>query len=65
MKTVKTIKQYNITYTIEQQGNRTFRVSYTSAVSNRIQHVITIFDSVTAAEKFVKSCKPMDWGTAM
>lgn len=60
MKNVKTIKQHSTTYTITMQGNCSFRVSYISVVTNRPQHVDSVFGSVEAAENYIAACNSMD-----
>lgn len=65
MKIVKTIKQYATTYSIAQQGNCSFRVSYTHPDSARAKHIEKIFNSVDDAEKFIAACKVMDMAISM
>ena len=54
------IKQYNTTYTITQQGNQSFRVSFLAADSKQIKYIPTLFSSAKEAEDYIATCKSMD-----
>lgn len=60
MKTVKTIVQGIAEYSINQIGNRTYRVSWKNEGTRRINHVDAIFDSVESAEAYIASIANTD-----
>ena len=60
MNTVKTIVQGACEYIINQSGNCSFRISYTTNGERRINHVDFVFDSVEDAESYIQSISNSD-----
>lgn len=60
MKTVKTIRQDFHTYSINQFGNRSFRIAYQIDGFRRVLHVEYVFDTLKAAEDYIRSQESHD-----
>lgn len=60
MKTVKTIRQDCHTYSINQFGNRSFRIAYQIEDFRRVFHVDYVFDTLAAAEEYILSHETQD-----
>lgn len=60
MKTIKTIVQHKTTYHINQIGNRTFRIAYTTGGETRLHHVDAVFDTPENAEAYIASVSNSD-----
>lgn len=60
MNTIKTIVQHKTTYHINQIGNRTFRIAYTTGNESCIHHVDAIFDTPEDAEAYITSISNSD-----
>ena len=55
MKTVKTVIQHECAYSINQLGNRSFRIAYRPEGERRLRHVDQVFASVAACEEYISS----------
>lgn len=60
MNTIKTIVQHKTTYHINQIGNRTFRIAYTTGGETRPHHVDAVFDTPENAEAYIASIANSD-----
>lgn len=60
MRTIGTIEQCGCTYTIDQMGNCSFRISFHRDGENRIHHVDKIYSTEEECREYIRSCGSMD-----
>lgn len=56
----KTIKQHMTNYTITQQGNCSYRISYNYDDDHAVRRIDKIYTSIEEAESYIATNKSMD-----